>query len=532
MRDRTSGAPAPGAVLSDAHLTAFIRSGPPDAADKALDELYRRHRTAVIAYARTCTRDAHTAEDLASEAFARALRAVRGGAGPEGAWRPYLLTTVRRTAASWAATADRIELSPDFGTWLSEAPSGEEQTLLREDADLIQRAFRSLPERWQTALWHSAVEEEPAKRIAPLLGISPSGVASLTARAREGLREAYLTEYAADPTMSDDCRHFTGLLAASVRRGGRHGAHSGLERHLSGCRRCRRANHQLWELNNSLKAVLPAGVLLWVGASYGTKAVGAATVAGSAGSGGTGSAAGTTAATTGATSTVKVAGIGAAFLALSIGGYAALPDGTDPPSPRPTQAATRPSLSPSPTPTPTPSERHDPEPSSPTPSARASKQPTPPAWQPAADDRAQLPIVSTGRCMDISTAEGAEPYEATCDGSRTQQWELLVDRAAQEARIRNYATGMCLTHSGASTDGAPVRQERACNSTAATARWTYFFRAPGTVNFAQKGNTTYFLGIDEWNKADGPHSPAIGTTANYYDTDSLRFRYTGDVFSG
>ncbi|MET7714888.1 sigma-70 family RNA polymerase sigma factor [Streptomyces sp. NPDC005407] len=530
MRDRTSGAAAPGAVPSDAHLTAFIRNGPPDAADAALDELYRRHRTSVIAYARTCTRDAHMAEDLASEAFARALRAVRGGAGPEGAWRPYLLTTVRRTAASWAATADRIELSPDFGTWLSEAPSGEEQALLREDTDLMQRAFRSLPQRWQTALWHSAVEEEPAKRIAPLLGISPSGVASLTARAREGLREAYLTEYAADPTMSDDCRHFTGLLAASVRRGGRHGAHSGLKRHLSGCRRCRRANHQLWELNNSLKAVLPAGVLLWVGASYGTKVVGAAAVAGSAGSGGTGSAAGTTAATT----TVKIAGIGAALLAVSIGGYAALPDGNDPPSPRPTLAATRPSPSSSPAPAPAParSERHDPKPPSRTPSARASKKSTPPAWKPAADDRAQLPIVSTGRCMDISTAEGAEPYEAKCDGSRTQQWELLVDRAAQEARIRNYATGMCLTHSGASTDGAPVRQERACNSTAATARWTYFFQASGTVNFAQKGNTTYFLGIDEWNKADGPHSPAIGTTANYYDTDSLRFRYTGDVFSG
>jgi hypothetical protein len=136
----------------------------------------------------------------------------------------------------------------------------------------VQRAFRNLPERWQTALWHSDVEEEPAQRIAPLLGIRPSGVVSLTARAREGLREAYLTEYAADPTMSDECRHFTGVLAASVRRGGRHGGHSGLTRHLSGCRRCRRANHRLWELNNSLKAVLPAGVLLWVGASSGTKA--------------------------------------------------------------------------------------------------------------------------------------------------------------------------------------------------------------------------------------------------------------------
>lgn len=137
--------------------------------------------------------------------------------------------------------------------------------------------------------------------------------------------------------------------------------------------------------------------------------------------------------------------------------------------------------------------------------------------------------------MDIEPAEGAEPYEAPCNGSRTQQWELLVDRAAQEVRLRNYATGMCLSHTGTETDGAPVRQQRAtCRSTEATARWTYYSSGDGQIVLAQKGSGLYFLGLDDWHNAGQgkPHSPAIGTTTNYYNTPSLRFRYGGDAFDG
>ncbi|NGN69695.1 sigma-70 family RNA polymerase sigma factor, partial [Streptomyces sp. A7024] len=258
-------------TAADADLTARIRSGPPPAADAALDELYRRHRDAVLAYAQHCTLDAHTAEDLTSEAFARALHAVRGGSGPEAGWRPYLLATVRRTAGAWARTARRTELSPDFETWLTrQAPeeSGEESLLRREDEDLVLRAFRRLPERWQTALWHSTVERESPDRIAPLLGLTPSGAASLTARAREGLREAYLAARVEDAATTEECRHFTGQLAASLRRAGRRTPRR-LERHLAGCPRCRRAGVELRELNATMAAVLPAGLLLWAGGYVG-----------------------------------------------------------------------------------------------------------------------------------------------------------------------------------------------------------------------------------------------------------------------
>jgi RNA polymerase sigma factor (sigma-70 family) len=527
-------------ALSDADLTERIRGGRSSVVEAALDELYRRHRTSVLMYARTCTRDSHTAEDLTSEAFARVLSAVRGGAGPREAWRPYLLTTVRRTAAAWAATARRIELAPDFESWLSEGPvaeSGEERMLLREDRDLVLRAFRRLPERWQTALWHSVVEEEPPQRIAVLLGISASGVTSLTARAREGLREAYLVEYAMDVESSEACRHFTGRLAVMVRREGGLRMPRSLGRHLDECRGCRRAGRRMRELNTSLAVMLPVAVLLWAGGSYGTKAAAAAGAGGAAASQASGTMESVGSGVAPAT-LVKAGGVAIVMVAAILGGYAFQSDDG-----RPSKSAPAPASFPAPSATavvpvgrteaPLPIEPPTRAPSTvPTPPAtRVSRSSAPPSSRPPANDRTRLAIMSTGRCMDISAAEGAQPYEAQCGDSRSQQWELLVDRPAQEVRIRNLETGMCLSSSGSSTDGAPVRQQRsACTSAANTARWVYFRKSAGEVSFAQKDNTLYVLGLNEWNAAAGRHSSAIGTTTNYYDSESFRFRYSGDPF--
>ncbi|WP_159072361.1 sigma-70 family RNA polymerase sigma factor [Streptomyces sp. CMB-StM0423] len=629
MSESPTAFPASGAAPGDADLTALIRDALPGTADAALDELYRRHRAAVLAYARSCTRDPHTAEDLTSEAFAGALRAVRGGSGPDGPWRPYLLTTVRRTAAAWSRTARRTELSPDFEGWLTRAPtveSTEEGTLRREDANLVLRAFRSLPERWQTALWHSAVEGEPPDRIATLLGLTASGVASLTARAREGLREAYLAERAGEAGAPAECRHYTGLLAASVRRGGRRRrGQRGLEHHLAVCRRCRRTSAELRELNSSLTAALPVGLLLWTGASYGADGAGssggtegtggasgtpgapdsaaagagsgtpASAASGAAPAGGTASAAASgtaggatgasgavttlgsaataaTAATGGAASTglaaaVKAAAVGAAVLAIVVTGYTTLPGGGDPPPPPPAPTAT--TAAPTPTAERSTSEAggNDTDPDDPPSTASADRtkgpdaaedrngdggpdrKPTasdggppagdddtgpPPDWSPPADDRTALPVAATGRCMDIGGAAGDQPYEADCDGGRSQQWELLVSLPpVQEVRIRNHATGMCLTHSGTDADGAPVSQQQgACRSDESTAHWKYFLEEDDKVVFTQRDSSGQFLGLDDWRAAaEGrPHAPDIGTTANYEATPSLRFRYRGPAF--
>ncbi|MFG2194205.1 sigma-70 family RNA polymerase sigma factor [Streptomyces sp. NPDC048639] len=255
---------------SDAELTAQIRTSQ---STEPVDELYRRHKPAVLSYALACCRDPHTAEDLVSEAFTRTLQAVRSGGGPEAAWRPYLLTVVRRTAADWAGTERRTELSPDFEQWLgrgskiAEEESSEERILRLEDSSLVLRAFRSLPERWQAVLWHTAVEEESTAKVGVLLGVSSSGVTSLAARAREGLREAYLMAHVESGSDTDECRHYSSLLGAAVRRVGRR-TNKDLERHLASCERCRGALIELAYLNERLGSALPAGVLLWGGSAY------------------------------------------------------------------------------------------------------------------------------------------------------------------------------------------------------------------------------------------------------------------------
>ena len=74
----------------------------------------------------------------------------------------------------------------------------EDTAVAELDSTLAARAFHRLPERWQTVLWHTEVEQESPAEVAPLLGLTPNGVAALAYRAREGLRQAYLQEHLAN----------------------------------------------------------------------------------------------------------------------------------------------------------------------------------------------------------------------------------------------------------------------------------------------------------------------------------------------
>ncbi|WP_053641189.1 MULTISPECIES: sigma-70 family RNA polymerase sigma factor [unclassified Streptomyces] len=534
---------------SDAELGALVRwSGDED----ALGELYRRHQSAVLSYARTFARDPHTAEDLASEAFTRTLRAVRSGAGPDAAWRPYLLTVVRHTAVQWAATARRTELSGDFEQWLEErsaaypAPGGleyadtEERVLAREDLGLVVRGFRSLPERWQAALWHSVVEGETAERIGVLLGVSPSGVTSLTARAREGLREAYLGAHAESGSGSEECRRHGPLLAATVRRPGSRSTRQ-LRRHLDGCERCRHALVELTDLDRRLGAVLPAGLLLWGTHAYLSARLGASVGATGAAGPAVGSSGGG-AASTASTAGGKLALLGTAAAtvsALVVGGLL-LTDGGEQGGKAPVAVpapggVTTPSAAPATPSTPSaptsPSARPT---ASPSPSRTAS--PSPSEWLPRAEDRTRLRLAATGRCMEIpggSGAAGLQAREAPCDGGRHQVWDLLRPGDNGRVQIRNAATGRCLANQGTETDDAPVVQT-GCDPADPRQLWLlYAPEGSGEARFIQWGDRMY-LGLNDWaNAADGKaHTTDIGTNHHYYGSSSFGFRYDGALFDG
>ncbi|UGY94441.1 sigma-70 family RNA polymerase sigma factor [Streptomyces gobiensis] len=547
---------------SDAELTESVRGGESEA---AVAELYRRHRGAVFAYALTCCRDPHTAEDLTSEAFTRTIQAVRSGGGPEAAWRPYLLTAVRRTAADWARTSRRTELSTDFEQWATDparapdAESGEERMLRREDNRLVLHAFRSLPERWQTVLWHTVVEEEPAAEVGTLLGIGASGVASLASRAREGLREAYLNAHIDRTSHADDCRRFSALLAATVRRCGRR-PNKDFERHLDNCARCRRALLELTDLNERIRASLAAEILLWGGSAYlaarAAEGVASATAAVYApqGVGPDGGGAGLL-----AKAKASPLAMGAALAAVAAGAFVIpmLPfDGGEgeqrssppaahtnaPPPATVTASATvtvTASASPSPTPTPTVGSSR---PASTAPPARPPK-PSRPSRRPSPTGPG--PVLVSTTLVNAGNGACVDTYEKTvvqnpCDGSRRQTWEFIAAKDSDDRGfgwLRNAASGHCLDYS--------QRPER--DHTGAV----YIFakqcpcRTDGTGQlFApyQAHDGSYFvntrpedslgdrmqLGMHRWWKDEGraapPENQRVVITYNYYGSAALRYR--------
>ncbi|MFD3570805.1 sigma-70 family RNA polymerase sigma factor [Streptomyces sp. NPDC058667] len=285
---------------SDSELVQLMR----DDDGSAYEELFRRHSEAVRRYARTCCRDAHTADDLTAEVFARTLQAVRGGAGPEQAVRAYLMTTVRRVAANWARTQKREHLVEDFAVFAADAARSSEvsdqdtmdlgaEVRAMHDAEqsLAMQAFRSLPERWQAVLWHTTVEEESPSEVAPLFGLTANATAVLASRAREGLKQAYLQAHVSQSlTAGGDCARYADRLGAYARGGLRMRAERGLRKHLDECARCRLAAGELAHVNAGIPALLPIAVIGWFAAGYSLKAAGVV-AGGAVGAAGAGAAA-------------------------------------------------------------------------------------------------------------------------------------------------------------------------------------------------------------------------------------------------
>ncbi|MFH9819404.1 sigma-70 family RNA polymerase sigma factor [Streptomyces sp. NPDC017230] len=328
---------------SDAELLERMRSGD----DTAYEELYLRHADAVRRYARTCCRDAHTADDLTAEVFARVLQAVRGGSGPEHAVRAYLLTTVRRVAAGWTRSAGREHLVDDFAVFAAQAASGSRapgddtselgadvRALHEAEQSLALRAFRSLPERWQAVLWHTEVEDESPSEVAVLFGLDANGTRVLASRAREGLKQAYLQAHVSDALAADEeCARYADRLGTYARGRLRTRARRGLREHLDECARCRLAAVQIEEVASGIPAVVPVAVIGWFGTAGYAKVAGL--VAGSAGAGAAGAgatgagAAGAGAAGAGAAATAGggVAGASGTSGGAGAGGGAAASEG-------------------------------------------------------------------------------------------------------------------------------------------------------------------------------------------------------------
>ncbi|WP_209326172.1 sigma-70 family RNA polymerase sigma factor [Brevibacterium renqingii] len=255
------GLPRTSSELSDSELCARIRRHRPDssAGRSAFGELYARHRLPALHLALRLNRDRSRAEDAVAEAFAKIWRAWGQNAGPEESFKPYLMAAVRsesyrRTATNRATTV----VEPEVLTFLADSEPSDHAAEVAE-RDQLGRAFRGLPDTWQSALTLIDIDGRPTADAAESMDLSPNSFSSLLRRAREGLRAAYLQEHV-EPS-PPECAEYSAELARFVRQQLSPKRAEAIEAHLSHCSHCRRQSFRLRSLNTTFQAwITPAAL--------------------------------------------------------------------------------------------------------------------------------------------------------------------------------------------------------------------------------------------------------------------------------
>lgn len=239
---------------SDASLLEAVRTGDVD----AFGTLYQRHADVAYRVARRCGAEPADQEDLAAEAFARVLTAIRSGGGPHENLRPYLLVTVRNLAIRGRGRYGRTQphrptVEIDDAVHDPTVSGCEEIVVWRWRSRLAWSAFLTLPPRWRAVLWLTEVDQASPSEVAPVLGLSPNGAAALAMRAREGLRKAYLQvqiPHADKPC----CRAVRERMGSWIRGDLAAGQVDMIARHLDDCRECRAVATELAEINRELQS--------------------------------------------------------------------------------------------------------------------------------------------------------------------------------------------------------------------------------------------------------------------------------------
>lgn len=216
--------------VDDSIYVARVRAGEPG----AYAELYRRHYPAVLRAARAIA-GYNLAEDLAAEAFLNTFRALRGGGGPDRAFRTYVVTAVRHAHITAARKAQRVLSVDDVAPYVETEARAEDPWHSVLENGIVMAAFASLPERWREVLWRREVEGRSVFEVGEMLGLSPGAVAQLSFRAREGLRLAYLNQHSANA--DEACESFVAQLPKFVRGSGQ-STDAALREHLEDCADC------------------------------------------------------------------------------------------------------------------------------------------------------------------------------------------------------------------------------------------------------------------------------------------------------
>ena len=237
----------------------------------AFDELYRRYSGPAwrVAYSVTGNRD--DAADAVADAFTRILTAVNAGRLADvKRFGPYVMSTARNAAVDTLRRSGRVRpTDADLGDVSTPAATGPSDRLVDHmDASLVASAFRSLPERWRSVLWLTAVEGIAPADAAGLLGVSANGAAQLAVRARAGLRQRFLQAHLRGANIDPECRKAVELLGAYVGGGLAPRDIAKVDQHLAGCAACSTRRDELEDVETTLRRIviplpLALGALTW-----------------------------------------------------------------------------------------------------------------------------------------------------------------------------------------------------------------------------------------------------------------------------
>lgn len=131
--------------------------------------IYEEQQPRLVAYARSLTRNAHTAEDLVAEAHFRVWRRLAAGHGIDNV-PAYLMTTVRHLASAAGSAVRETPQDPQAGEQAEAGRHGDDPAEHVSSVDMVVRVLGQLPERWVKALWLAEAEGQPLAAIGPRLG--------------------------------------------------------------------------------------------------------------------------------------------------------------------------------------------------------------------------------------------------------------------------------------------------------------------------------------------------------------------------
>jgi RNA polymerase sigma-70 factor, ECF subfamily len=162
---------------------------------ESFDEVILPHLNAAYRLARWLLRNEHDAEDVVQEASLRALRYFGTFSGGDG--RAWFLRIVRNACSGWRGHRLEALTDPfDEEQHRSARPAFDPEALLlqTDDASLIARALRNLPDRFHRLLVLRELQGLSYRELADEMEIPMGTVMSSLSRAREALRGALDSE--------------------------------------------------------------------------------------------------------------------------------------------------------------------------------------------------------------------------------------------------------------------------------------------------------------------------------------------------